>query len=129
MYHFCFAIANGGTTLHAPVYHLIPADLRVDPSQVLGPHLSAAIPSRTEELIVSPSHPTLILFECVLVYMEPTASSAVIQWFADHFSTPGANDGHGVLGAIVYEMFGLQDAFGQVMLNNLQVCTLAGLDR
>ena len=53
--------------------------------------------------------------------MTPEASSALIQWFVDLFtpniqiSTPGA------LGGVVYEMFGLEDAFGQVMMNNLRV--------
>jgi [phosphatase 2A protein]-leucine-carboxy methyltransferase len=41
-----------------------------------------------------------------------------MQWFVDLFSqtsTPGT------MGGVVYEMFGLEDAFGQVMMNNLQV--------
>ena len=50
--------------------------------------------------------------------MDPAASSRLIRWFADYFSGPDAT---GALGGIVYEMFGLQDSFGQVMLNNLQV--------
>jgi hypothetical protein len=50
--------------------------------------------------------------------MAPESSSALIDWFVNYFaSTPDGS----ILGAIVYEMFGLQDAFGQVMLNNLQV--------
>lgn len=50
--------------------------------------------------------------------MSPEPSSALIDWFVNHFASP--HDGS-ILGAIVYEMFGLQDAFGQVMLSNLQV--------
>jgi [phosphatase 2A protein]-leucine-carboxy methyltransferase len=49
--------------------------------------------------------------------MTPATSSALIKSFVDYFS--GAQEG--VLGGIVYEMFGLEDAFGRVMLNNLQV--------
>lgn len=68
--------------------------------------------------LLSPSLPTLLLFECVLVYMAPESSSALVDWFVNYFtSTPDGS----IIGAIVYEMFGLQDAFGQVMLNNLQV--------
>ena len=59
--------------------------------------------------------PTLLLFECVLAYMSPDASSAVISWFTDYF-TESAH-----LGGLVYEMFGLEDAFGKVMQNNLKV--------
>ncbi|KAJ7152982.1 S-adenosyl-L-methionine-dependent methyltransferase [Mycena filopes] len=65
--------------------------------------------------ILSPTLPTLLLFECVLVYMEPAASSAVLEWFRDYFA-----QGSAVLGSIVYEMFGLQDSFGRVMVANLQ---------
>jgi len=68
--------------------------------------------------LLSPSLPTLLLFECVLVYMVPDSSSALIDWFVNYFAS---THGGSVLGAIVYEMFGLQDAFGRVMLNNLQV--------
>jgi hypothetical protein len=69
--------------------------------------------------LLSPSLPTLLLFECVLVYMAPEASSSLIQWFVDYFSSD--NQEHAVLGGIVYEMFGLNDSFGRVMLNNLKV--------
>lgn len=101
--------ASGGTALHSSKYHLLSCDLRHPPSTSLGPVLDG---------VLSPSLPTLLLFECVLVYMAPESSSALIDWFVNYFAS--AQDGS-ILGAIVYEMFGLQDAFGQVMLNNLQV--------
>ncbi|KAF8558868.1 leucine carboxyl methyltransferase [Imleria badia] len=99
-------IASGGTALHSNKYHLLPCDLRHPPSTSLAPVLDG---------LLSPSLPTLLLFECVLVYMSPESSSALIDWFVNHSTHDGS-----ILGAIVYEMFGLQDAFGQVMLNNLQ---------
>jgi len=98
--------------LHAPTYHLLPADLRLSPSITL----DSLLASPTTGLILSPSLPTLLLFECVLVYMSPAHSSALLRWFVDYFSKPGV-----ALGSIVYEMFGLEDAFGRVMLNNLKV--------
>lgn len=104
-------LASGGMALHAPTYHLLPADLRKPPSEIFPPLAG----------LLSPSHPTLLLFECVLVYMSSAASAAVIQWFVDYFSTPSSSDGGcGVLGGIVYEMFGLEDSFGRVMKANLQ---------
>ncbi|KIJ15595.1 hypothetical protein PAXINDRAFT_99461 [Paxillus involutus ATCC 200175] len=104
-------ISQGGTALHSTKYHLLPCDLRLPPSSFLPSTIGG---------ILSPSFPTLLLFECVLVYMSPEASSALIEWFVNHFaSTPDPSDGS-ALGAIVYEMFGLQDAFGQVMMNNLR---------
>ncbi|KAI5119165.1 hypothetical protein M0805_008648 [Coniferiporia weirii] len=101
-------VGDGGTSLHSPVYHLIPADLRLPPASSLSPLLtssSAALDGAT---------PTLLIFECVLAYMQPSASSAIIAWFADYFR------GSSPLGAIVYEMFGLEDAFGRVMKANLK---------
>ena len=81
--------------------------------------------------MLSPHLPTLLLFECVLVYMHPSASDALIRWFADYCTGPdpspspstGSNSNTGALGCIVYEMFGLTDAFGRVMLTNLRVST------
>ncbi|KAH7909366.1 S-adenosyl-L-methionine-dependent methyltransferase [Hygrophoropsis aurantiaca] len=112
-------VSHGGTTLDAPKYHLRPADLRLPPTEVLSSCLNSDI--------LNPTLPTLLLFECVLVYMTPNASAAVIQWFVDYFEcaastqgTSGASDRPGILGGIVYEMFGLGDAFGQVMMNNLR---------
>ena len=49
--------------------------------------------------------------------MTPSASNPLVQWFVDYFGSPGG----GLLGAVVYEMFKLGDAFGRVMLNNLKV--------
>ncbi|KAF8133125.1 S-adenosyl-L-methionine-dependent methyltransferase [Mycena galopus ATCC 62051] len=62
------------------------------------------------------------LSACVLVYMSPTESSAVLQWFRDYFSS----DGSGVLGSIVYEMFRLQDSFGRVGLYSARRVSLPG---
>lgn len=105
------SLAQGGLALHSPRYHLLPCDLRKPPSEILPSLLGG---------ILSPSSPTLLLFECVLVYMSPEASSNLIQWFVDYFQSKSTSSDPGVLGAIVYEMFGLQDNFGQVMMNNLR---------
>ncbi|CCL99248.1 uncharacterized protein FIBRA_01263 [Fibroporia radiculosa] len=116
------SLSHGGTALHAPTYHLLPADLRQPPADVLAPLAS----------FLSPAVPTLLIFECVLVYMTPAASAALIQWFVDFFSpSPHAPSGTPcVLGAVVYEMFGLEDAFGRVMRANLQArnVTLVGAE-
>ena len=58
--------------------------------------------------------------------MAPEASSALIQWFVDYFSND--NQEGAVLGGIVYEMFGLNDPFGRVMLNNLKVLSILNLN-
>ena len=123
--HVCLAQANGGTSLHAPVYNLLPADLRLPPSEALATLLTSSVTNFSHPSflrpgpLLSPSLPTLLLFECVLVYMAPEASSSLIQWFVDYFSGNQREDA--VLGGIVYEMFGLGDSFGRVMVNNLKV--------
>ncbi|KAH9911196.1 leucine carboxyl methyltransferase [Fomitopsis serialis] len=105
-----------------------PEDISIGEPSVLYEerHVFERPPPTASELLallgpyLSPVHPTLLLFECVLVYMSPQASSALIQGFVDHFeSATSAQGGHGVLGGIVYEMFGLEDSFGKVMKSNL----------
>ncbi|TFK50971.1 leucine carboxyl methyltransferase [Heliocybe sulcata] len=103
-------LESGGIALHSPIYHLIPADLRLPPAATLGPALAAS-----DSSLLSPNLPTLLLWECVLVYMSPEASFSLIQWFVEYFS-----HGTGPLGGIVYEMFGLSDSFGRVMHENLK---------
>ncbi|KAG6813300.1 hypothetical protein H0H92_012455 [Tricholoma furcatifolium] len=99
-------VANGGTALHAEKYHLLPCDLRLP---VLGQLLAG------DEQILSPSVPTLLLFECVLVYMEASCSEGILNWFVEYVSPHQT-----LLGGIVYEMFNVEDAFGKVMVNNLK---------
>ncbi|XP_006461279.1 hypothetical protein AGABI2DRAFT_204952 [Agaricus bisporus var. bisporus H97] len=119
-------ITEGGTVLHSRQYHLLAADLRRDPVDTLQEPLT--IPSQgSQEPILSPQCPTLLLFECVLAYMEVNVSSRLLQWFVDYFS---ANGGGAPLGCVIYEMFGLNDPFGRVMLNNLRArsVTLPGAE-
>ena len=110
-------VENGGTTLNSAKYHLLPIDLRTPPSESIAPLLTSKSPSSPsqEGPILSPDLPTLLLFECVLVYVTPEASQTLIQWFTDYFVSSS------ILGAVVYEMFGLNDSFGNVMVENLKV--------
>lgn len=89
-------------------YQLLAADLRLPPTEAL------------KKLTIKAELPTLLLFECVLVYMERTASDALLRWFVEQSRGP--------VGAVVYEMFGLEDAFGRMMVNNLKVCIGLGSD-
>ncbi|KAL0578916.1 carboxy methyl transferase for protein phosphatase 2A [Marasmius crinis-equi] len=105
-------LALGGTALHSAVYHLVPADLREPPAIALSSLIATLEGSSKPPL--DTSLPTLLIFECVLVYMSPESSTSLVQWFSEHFARQTA------LGAIVYEMFGLEDSFGRVMVNNLK---------
>ncbi|KAI0311489.1 leucine carboxyl methyltransferase [Amylostereum chailletii] len=101
-------ISDGGATLHSPVYSLLSVDLRSPPEETIKSLLASE-----HDPLLSPTLPTLLLFECVLAYMTPDASNGLIHWFVDYVK-------EGALGAIVYEMFGLEDAFGRVMMSNLR---------
>lgn len=67
-----------------------------------------------------PQQPTLVLAECVLVYMVPSASAALLSLF-------GRRCARAVL--VAYEMVGPDDPFGRTMLDNLRRrgCPLLGL--
>ncbi|PPQ79591.1 hypothetical protein CVT26_015433 [Gymnopilus dilepis] len=109
------SLDRGGTALHAGKYHLLPSDLRLEPSQSLGRLLFSA-PDAEQNAILDPSLPTLLLFECVLAYMSPSQSAQLLEWFVTTFK----ESQNSVLGCIIYEMFGLNDSFGRVMVNNLR---------
>jgi [phosphatase 2A protein]-leucine-carboxy methyltransferase len=54
--------------------------------------------------------PTLIISECCLCYLEVNTATDVIKWFADKIPE---------LGIVLYEPIGPDDAFGQMMTENL----------
>ena len=58
-----------------------------------------------------PNVPTLLLSECVLIYMEPTYSNRVIQWSATHIRASVF---------VTYEQIKPLDAFGAMMVRNIQ---------
>eukprot|EP00741_Cyanophora_paradoxa_P012548 tig00020614_g12125.t1 len=64
--------------------------------------------------------PTLVLAECVLVYLPPAASEAVLAWAARSFRTAAF---------VAYEMYKPNDPFGATMVSNLQErgCALLGI--
>lgn len=72
------AKVRGGTGLSSSVYHLLPVDLRLPVEQVFDPLVYDAN-------ILSPDVPTLFLAECVLVYMLPASSAAIMEWFSATF--------------------------------------------
>ncbi|GAA5901129.1 hypothetical protein JCM5296_006279 [Sporobolomyces johnsonii] len=113
-------IEQGGLGLTSSLYAVLPGDLRDLPtlaSSLLSPPRS----SSTATPILDPSLPTLLLLECVLVYLSPSATDGVLSWFASTFK-----DGS----TVSYDPFGLHDSFGQVMKRNLAMrgLTLPGAD-
>ncbi|KAM7472042.1 hypothetical protein LguiA_010225 [Lonicera macranthoides] len=91
-------------------YKLLPVDLRNIPK--LDDIISLAN--------MDPSLPTFIIAECVLIYLDPASSRAIVGWASKTFST-----------AIffLYEQILPDDAFGQQMIRNLESrgCDLLGI--
>ncbi|SLM39308.1 S-adenosyl-L-methionine-dependent methyltransferase-like [Lasallia pustulata] len=95
-------IAPDGSSLSSSNYHIHALDLRT-----LYPSSPTTLPTLDASL------PTLLISECCLIYLPPSAADAVISHFSTLFppSTP--------LGLIVYEPINPFDAFGKVMVANL----------
>jgi [phosphatase 2A protein]-leucine-carboxy methyltransferase len=54
--------------------------------------------------------PTLVISECCLCYLEVDSAKDVLGWFEDKIPS---------LGVVLYEPLGVDDAFGQMMVENL----------
>lgn len=106
---------QGGLGLSSPLYALLPGDLRhldaLSTSLLSPPAYSTT--SASIEPILLPSLPTLLLLECVLVYLPPPDTDTILRWFASNFA-PGS-------AVVSYDPFGLDDSFGKVMRRNLAV--------
>ncbi|XP_037076101.1 leucine carboxyl methyltransferase 1-like [Pollicipes pollicipes] len=97
--------------LHADDYHLMPVDLArlADVRDVLS------------QCALRPDRPTVVLAECVLVYLEPTAARQLLAHLAATLATALF---------VNYEMVGVDDRFGQILVKNVRGrgCDLAGID-
>src|SRR5690606_31534780 len=87
--------------LVTPVYRILATDLRnvESVSKLLTEHLESF------------QFPTIVISECVLVYLEAAQSFPLLVWFAQnmrpcHF--------------VVYEQIHPDDAFGKVMMESLE---------
>ena len=99
-------LSSNDAELHSENYHIHPIDLRtLHPSSETRP---------TEIRDVNPSLPTLLISECCLIYLDPAAADAVVNYFTKQLFPPSAP-----LGIILYEPINPSDAFGKVMVSNL----------
>lgn len=63
---------------------------------------------------VDASLPTLVLTECLLIYMRSEDTQSVLNWTMDFFGQQG------VLAFVNYEMINPDDQFGRMMVENLE---------
>uniref|UniRef100_A0A5B7BE94 Leucine carboxyl methyltransferase 1 homolog n=1 Tax=Davidia involucrata TaxID=16924 RepID=A0A5B7BE94_DAVIN len=91
-------------------YKLLPVDLR--DIQKLDDIIALAN--------LDPSLPTFIIAECVMIYLDPDSSRAIVGWASKTFSTAVF---------FLYEQIHPDDAFGQQMIKNLESrgCALLGI--
>ena len=94
---------HGGSSLTSDVYCLVPGDLR---------DFVGSLATRLLE-ILDPALPTLILAECVFIYLDPQLSGSILDWSVATFGSVGVM-------TILYDPVGLGDSFGRVMINNLR---------
>ncbi|GAA5965090.1 hypothetical protein JCM3765_004853 [Sporobolomyces pararoseus] len=102
-------IEQGGLGLSSPLYAVIPGDLR-EINELSTSLLSAPPSSPNSPPLLDPSLPTLLLLECVLVYLTPFKTNDLLSFFSKTFKNGCA---------VSYDPFGLDDNFGQVMKRNL----------
>ncbi|KAF9929884.1 hypothetical protein FBU30_001133 [Linnemannia zychae] len=95
-------VGLGGTELYSKDYCLLSGDLR---------QFTEAIVPKLVAQGFDTSLPTLFLSECVLIYIQPEDSDAIVNWV-------GTNMDAALF--VVYEQINPTDAFGAMMLRNLK---------
>jgi [phosphatase 2A protein]-leucine-carboxy methyltransferase len=101
------------TELHGVDYHLLAEDFT----------RTAQLEKKLHECCGwNFNSPTIVLAECVLVYVPTPATTAFLSWCTTTFTSS--------LVFLNYEQLNMRDRFGQVMLDNLAVrgCVLSGVD-
>lgn len=101
---------------HCPSYTILPADLR-DTTQ-----LNTQLHLLFDRQILDCSLPTLVLSECVLIYMTADHSSSLLNYLSTTFSRCCL--------FVNFEQINMNDRFGQIMIENLKQrsCHLVGID-
>lgn len=102
------SFANNDTALYSPTFNVHPIDLRDLQISTDGR------PQATNLKNMDPTLPTLLISECCLIYLPPTAAEMVVQYFSSVVFPPTTP-----LALLLYEPINPYDSFGQVMVSNL----------
>ncbi|XP_004586889.2 leucine carboxyl methyltransferase 1 [Ochotona princeps] len=105
------ALQMDGHMMDSKRYAIVGADLRD----------LADLEEKLKKCNMNTQLPTLLIAECVLVYMTPEQSANLLKWAARSFDTAMF---------INYEQVNMGDRFGQIMIENLRrrQCDLAGVE-
>lgn len=104
-------ISADGTSFLSRTYNIHALDLRTLTSEGSKDETQPSLPTIPN---LSMDTPTLLLSECCLIYLPPSATESILKAFATNFipsPTP--------LALIIYEPIRPNDAFGRVMVSNL----------
>ncbi|KJE93325.1 hypothetical protein CAOG_08757 [Capsaspora owczarzaki ATCC 30864] len=104
-----YVYKNDGQQVHTNRYHLISGDLRQWDQ----------LKAKLAGCDFDPSLPTLVLSECVLIYLPPENAAEIIRWAGSLPQSIFVN----------YEQILPNDAFGVTMVSNLELrqCALLGI--
>ncbi|XP_075420756.1 leucine carboxyl methyltransferase 1 [Tenrec ecaudatus] len=104
-------IQTDGHMLNSKRYAIIGADLRD----------LCELEEKLKKCHMNAQLPTLLITECVLIYMTPEQSANLLKWAANSFENAMY---------INYEQVNMDDRFGQIMIENLRrrQCDLAGVE-
>ena len=94
----------GAHDIESAGYKLLETDVRD----------GAIITSKLLQMGVEPANPTLILTECLLIYMRSEDTRGVLDWTMDFFGATGD------VVYVNYEMVNPDDQFGRMMVENLE---------
>lgn len=99
--------------IEADGYKLIESDVRD----------GAIITDKLRQMGIDSSLPTLVITECLLIYMRAEDTKQVLDWTMDYFGAEGD------VAFVNYEMINPDDQFGRMMVDNLEQrgCQLLGI--
>ncbi|KAK3818994.1 MAG: S-adenosyl-L-methionine-dependent methyltransferase [Benniella sp.] len=95
-------LGQGGTELYSKDYCLLSGDLR---------EFEHSIVPKLKAQGFDTGLPTLFLSECVLIYLQPKDSDAIVEWVGNNMDASLF---------VVYEQINPTDPFGAMMLRNLK---------
>jgi [phosphatase 2A protein]-leucine-carboxy methyltransferase len=103
--------AQPSTEMHTPNYDLISVDIRC----------VSELDKKLKECHIDFNSPTLVISECVLVYMSTEHSNNLLKYLSKTFKK---------CCFLNYEQVNLADRFGEIMLSNMEArsCKLLGVE-